>query len=104
MALKNGATTLTPSIHSFASTSRVGPVSGRGRSRSCPATLSQAFSDRGDAGSAVVAGDGKLAGLLTGGAGVTKVSDCTYITSIDAILEGLAAFSFKANLYPTFAA
>ena len=58
------------------------------------------FSYKGDSGSAVVAGDGKLAGLLTGGTGPPEALDCTYVTSIDAILEGLELFDYKANLYP----
>lgn len=62
------------------------------------------FSDPGDSGSAVVAGDCRLVGLLTGGAGSSEVSDVTYVTSIDAILEGLAAFGYNANLYPAIAA
>ena len=61
------------------------------------------FSHKGDSGSAVVAGDGKLAGLLIGGTGSSGVSDCAYVTSIDAILEGLEASDYKANLCPTFA-
>ena len=62
------------------------------------------FSDLGDSGSAVVAGDHRLVGLLTGGAGYSEVLDVTYVTSIDAILEGLAAFGYEANLHPTIAA
>jgi len=65
---------------------------------------SGAFSGPGDSGSAVVDGKGRLAGLLTGGAGasnVSDVSDCTYLTSIDFILKRMLKYGFKANLYPS---
>jgi len=62
---------------------------------------SGAFSRPGDSGSAVVDGKGRLAGLLTGGAGVTEVSDCTYLTSIDFILKRMLEHGLKANLYPS---
>jgi len=39
------------------------------------------FSKPGDSGSGVIGGKGRIAGLLTGGAGVTDISDCTYVTS-----------------------
>lgn len=39
------------------------------------------FSKCGDSGSAVIDGKGRLAGLLTGGAGITDAFDCTYVTS-----------------------
>ena len=62
---------------------------------------SGAFSKPGDSGSAVVDGKGRLAGLLTGGAGVTDVSDCTYVTSIDFLLKRMFKYGIKANLYPS---
>ena len=40
------------------------------------------FSKGGDSGSIVVNGTGQVAGLLTGGAGVTDISDCTYLDPI----------------------
>jgi hypothetical protein len=62
---------------------------------------SGAFSRPGDSGSAVVDGKGRFAGLLTGGAGVTDVSDCTYLTSINFLLKRMLEYGIKANLYPS---
>jgi hypothetical protein len=62
---------------------------------------SGAFSIPGDSGSAVVDGKGRLAGLLTGGAGATPVSDCTYVTSINFLLKRMALYGLKANLSPS---
>jgi hypothetical protein len=59
------------------------------------------FSRPGDSGSAVVDGKGRFAGLLTGGAGATDVSDCTYLTSIDFLLKCMLECGLKANLYPS---
>ena len=64
-------------------------------------TKSGAFSGPGDSGSAVVDGKGRLAGLLTGGAGVTEVFDCTYLTSINFLLKRMLEHGLKANLYPS---
>ena len=62
-----------------------------------------AFSTVGDSGSAVVDGQGRLAGLIIGGAGATDVSDsdCTYITSINFIVKQMLKYGFKADLDPT---
>jgi hypothetical protein len=62
---------------------------------------SGAFSKPGDSGSAVVDGRGRIAGLLTGGAGVTDVSDCTYLTSINFLLKRMAEYGLMANLSPS---
>jgi len=62
---------------------------------------SGAFSIVGDSDSAVVDGKGRLAGLLTGGAGATEVSDCTYVTSINFIHKRMLKYGFKADLDPT---
>jgi len=59
---------------------------------------SGAFSIVGGSGSAVVDGKGRLAGLLTGGAGATEVSDCTYVTSINFIHKRMLKYGFKADL------
>ena len=59
-----------------------------------------AFSRPGDSGSAVVDSQGRLAGLLTGGAGNTKVSDCTYLTSINFLQRRMLEHGLKANLFP----
>ena len=63
---------------------------------------SGAFSEPGDSGSAVVDGKGRLAGLLTGGAGASEVSDCTYLTSIQFLLKRMWKYGLKPNLYPSF--
>ncbi|THH05112.1 hypothetical protein EW146_g9992 [Bondarzewia mesenterica] len=62
---------------------------------------SGAFSRPGDSGSAVIDGKGKLAGLLTGGTGDTKVSDYTYLTSINFLLKCMLEYGLKANIYPS---
>jgi hypothetical protein len=48
---------------------------------------SGAFSDRGDSGSVIVDGLGRIGGLLTGGAGATPSSDITYATPISFLLK-----------------
>jgi hypothetical protein len=48
---------------------------------------SKAFSDRGDSGSVIVDGLGRIGGLLTGGAGATPSSDITYATPISFLLK-----------------
>ncbi|KAG7446143.1 uncharacterized protein BT62DRAFT_932507 [Guyanagaster necrorhizus] len=62
---------------------------------------SHAFSSPGDSGSAVVDGKGRLAGLLTGGAGDTEEFDCTYLTSINFLLKCMLEHGLKANLSPS---
>ncbi|KAL6303949.1 hypothetical protein BKA93DRAFT_785418 [Sparassis latifolia] len=62
---------------------------------------SGAFSRPCDSGSAVVDGKGRFAGLLTGGAGVTEESDCTYLTSINFLLKRMLEHGLKANLSPS---
>ncbi|KAL4071585.1 hypothetical protein V8B97DRAFT_2042554 [Scleroderma yunnanense] len=63
--------------------------------KSCP------FSEPGDSGSAVIDSKGRLAGLLMGGAGVTDMFDCTYITSISFICKRMLGHGLKANLSPS---
>jgi len=60
-----------------------------------------AFSNPGDSGSAVIDGKGRLAGLLTGGAGANEEFDCSYVTSIDFILKRMLEYGIEANLYPS---
>jgi len=45
------------------------------------------FSTKGDSGSVVVDGLGRIAGIVTGGSGATETSDMTFITPIDFIME-----------------
>lgn len=65
-----------------------------------PRDRSGPFSIHGDSGSAVVDGKGRLVGLLTGGVGLTDATDCTYITSINFILERMLEHGFRADLRP----
>ncbi|KAK7448145.1 hypothetical protein VKT23_013904 [Stygiomarasmius scandens] len=58
------------------------------------------FSKPGDSGSVVVDGKGRIAGLLTSSAGVSDVSDCTYVTSINFIMKRMRERDLKANLSP----
>lgn len=58
------------------------------------------FSDRGDSGSAVVDGKGRICGIITGGDGATEVSDCTFVTSINFLVKRLAVYGIKANIFP----
>ncbi|ETW74622.1 hypothetical protein HETIRDRAFT_332132 [Heterobasidion irregulare TC 32-1] len=64
---------------------------------------SGAFSEGGDSGAAVINGRGAVAGMLTGGGGSGKVSDCTYVTPITFLLERLKELCFPANIFPTAA-
>jgi len=48
---------------------------------------SGAFSDKGDSGSVVVDGLGRIAGIITGGSGITETTDVTYVTPIHFIME-----------------
>ncbi|KXN82875.1 hypothetical protein AN958_02086 [Leucoagaricus sp. SymC.cos] len=61
------------------------------------------FSEPGDSGSVVIDGMGRVAGILTGGAGATKLSDCTYVTSINFLVKRLQENGFKPNIFPTAA-
>ncbi|KAG8780249.1 hypothetical protein FRC12_023305 [Ceratobasidium sp. 428] len=59
------------------------------------------FSQSGDSGSVVIDGKGRVAGILTGGAGATELSDCTYVTSINFLIKRLENFGYKPNIFPT---
>ena len=59
------------------------------------------FSCGGDSGSPVVDGKGRLAGMITGGAGDTIVSDCTYCTSINFLKMRMLEYGLEANLFPS---
>ncbi|KAF9778336.1 hypothetical protein BJ322DRAFT_1092735 [Thelephora terrestris] len=61
---------------------------------------SRPFSERGDSGSVVIDGTGRVCGILTGGDGATDVSDCTFVTSINFLIKRLAAFGIHANIFP----
>jgi len=58
------------------------------------------FSARGDSGSVVIDGIGRICGMLTGEDGTTDISDVTYITSINSLVKRLAAFDIEANIFP----
>ena len=58
------------------------------------------FSRRGDSGSVVIDGMGRVCGIVTGGDGATDASDCTFVTSINFLIKRLADFDIKANIFP----
>ncbi|KDR77004.1 hypothetical protein GALMADRAFT_155693 [Galerina marginata CBS 339.88] len=58
------------------------------------------FSARGDSGSAVIDGIGRVCGIITGGDGSTDNNDCTFVTSINFLLKRLQSFGIDANIYP----
>jgi len=65
-------------------------------------STSGAFSEPGDSGSAVVDGKGRIAGIITGGtARGTEGSDCTYVTSINFLIERMSGYGLNANIYPS---
>jgi hypothetical protein len=66
-------------------------------------TKSGPFSDVGDSGSVVVDGQGRIGGLLTGGAGAAASLDITYATPVTFLLRRLKENGFSANLYPQVA-
>ena len=60
------------------------------------------FSEAGDSGSVVIDGTGRrIAGILTGAAGATKSSDCTYVTSIHFLVKRLQECGYEPNIFPT---
>ncbi|KAM5543702.1 hypothetical protein V8D89_002319, partial [Ganoderma adspersum] len=63
---------------------------------------SGAFSEKGDSGSVVVDGCGRIGGLLTGGDGITKSLDLTYATPIDFLLTHIRSWkgAARAHLNP----
>ncbi|KAF7327803.1 hypothetical protein MKEN_00360100 [Mycena kentingensis (nom. inval.)] len=63
----------------------------------CSST-SGAFSEAGDSGSLVIDGRGRAAGMLTGGAGTTDTTDCSYIVPMGNLLERLASNGYDARL------
>ena len=58
---------------------------------------SGAFSARGDSGSVVVDGAGRIGGLLTGGSGTTDSTDMTYVTPISFVMDTIRSCEFLAN-------
>lgn len=59
------------------------------------------FSKPGDSGACVVAGDGRICGLLTGGDGITETSDITYLTPIEFIKARMEHFGITGNFFPS---
>ncbi|KAH8119367.1 hypothetical protein DFH11DRAFT_1686263 [Phellopilus nigrolimitatus] len=59
------------------------------------------FSARGDSGSIVVDGRGRIGGLLTGGAGKTETSDVTYVTPMFWLWPRIKEHFPNADLSPT---
>ncbi|KAF8554118.1 hypothetical protein OG21DRAFT_1484908 [Imleria badia] len=63
---------------------------------------SGAFSKPGDSSSAVVDGKGRIAGLLTGGAGAdSEAFDCTYVTSANFLIQRMSEHGLVTNLSPS---
>ena len=60
---------------------------------------SGAFSAKGDSGSVVVDGAGRIGGLLTGGSGLTDPTDVTYVTPIDFIMTTIRSNTSLANAH-----
>lgn len=60
---------------------------------------SGAFSAKGDSGSAVVDGAGRVVGILTGGGGATDSTDVTYVTPIYFVMEVIRRYKPLANAY-----
>lgn len=60
-----------------------------------------AFSAPGDSGSAVLDSHGRLAGVVVGGAGNAESLALTYLSSIDFLLERMAAYGIEANVNPS---
>jgi len=65
---------------------------------------SGAFSARGDSGSVIVDGLGRIGGLLTGGAGSTPSSDVTYATPIQFLLKCIKGNGLEPNVNPVLTA
>jgi hypothetical protein len=107
MVLKNGNTSgLTVGrLNTIRSFSRVYFEGGAGKMSKEVSVLprnsrSGPFSSRGDSGSVVVDGTGRVCGILTGGDGTTDVSDCTFVTSINFLIKRLADYGIRANIFP----
>ncbi|KAI5992374.1 hypothetical protein F5J12DRAFT_860015, partial [Pisolithus orientalis] len=62
---------------------------------------SAAFSDRGDSGTIIVDGQGRVAALLIGGSGQAEYTDITYGTPFEWLLERIKAKFPNIHLYPT---
>jgi len=60
---------------------------------------SGAFSVKGDSGSVVVDGAGRVVGILTGSGGATDSADVTYVTPISFVMEIIRRYKPLANAY-----
>lgn len=58
----------------------------------------KAFSEPGDSGAVVVDGKGGIAGIITGGSGLTTTFDVTYVTPVEFIYQQLLARGIKMNV------
>ena len=59
------------------------------------------FSAGGDSGAAIVDGQGRLGGIVTGGTSYTTTLDITYASPIDVLLDSFQQWDFgKVNLSP----
>ncbi|KAI1794932.1 hypothetical protein LXA43DRAFT_994955 [Ganoderma leucocontextum] len=57
-----------------------------------------AFSEPGDSGSAVVDSKGRIAGIITGGAGFRPASDITYMTAVEFIYNQMLTRGIEMNV------
>jgi hypothetical protein len=57
------------------------------------------FSAKGDSGSVVVDGAGRVVGIVTGGGGATDSIDVTYVTPITFVMEIVRRYNPLANAY-----
>jgi hypothetical protein len=60
------------------------------------------FSAKGDSGSVIADGTGRMGGLLTGGAGATSSTDITYATPLSFLKKGIAQKFKTAHFDPVF--
>ncbi|KAH7889041.1 hypothetical protein F5I97DRAFT_1935411 [Phlebopus sp. FC_14] len=61
------------------------------------------FSAKGDSGSVVVDGVGRIGGILTCGSSATDISDVTYVTPLSFVLETIRGYKPLAKAYPKWA-
>ena len=62
--------------------------------------LSRPFSDSGDSGSIVLTREGKILGMLTGGAGPPESTDVSFVTPFWRLLELIKRIYPNAQVYP----
>ena len=61
--------------------------------------LSGTLSAKGDSGSVVIDGAGRVVGILTGGGGATDSTDVSYVTPLYFVMETIRRYEPLANAY-----